>query len=102
MSAQAPAFPTVPSDKNTPQQDTRSFGEEHKKHECHHYMRTYGGKVANAAMFGFGATLGADAANGMVGEVKVRPIVPSSCLLSSLLEPLRANYNEGVVEALIY
>lgn len=72
MSAQAPAFPTVPSDKDTPSQDRGIFNEEHQKHQCHHYMRTYGGKVANAAMFGFGATLGADAANAAVGEMKVR------------------------------
>ena len=71
MSTQASPSTLPPSDKNTPQQDTRSFDEEHKKHECHHYMRTYGGKVANAAMFGFGATLGADAANAAVGEMKV-------------------------------
>ncbi|KAL1306866.1 hypothetical protein AAFC00_005516 [Neodothiora populina] len=70
MSAQAPAFPTVPSDAQTPEQNRGVFEQEHKKHECHHYMRTYGGKVANAAMFGFGATLGADAANAVVGDMK--------------------------------
>ena len=30
----------------------------------------YGGQVMNAAMFGFGATLGADAANAAVGDMK--------------------------------
>lgn len=69
MSAQQ-AQNTVPSDKETPTQDRGAFSDEHKKHECHHYMRTYGGKVAQAAMFGFGATLGADAANGLVGDMK--------------------------------
>jgi len=46
------------------------FHEESKKHECHHYMRTYGGQAMNAMMWGFGATLGADAANAAVGEAK--------------------------------
>lgn len=32
----------------------------------------YGGQAVNAMMFGFGATLGADAANAAVGEMKVR------------------------------
>ena len=41
-----------------------------KKHECHHYMRQYGGLAVNAFVMGFGGTLGADAANAMVGEVK--------------------------------
>lgn len=76
MSAQAPGFSTAPSDEKTPQQDRGIFNEEHKKHESHHYMRTYGGKVVNAALFGFGATLGADAANGAVGEMKGRLLVP--------------------------
>lgn len=57
------------SRQNTPQQQDRSvFHSDHKKHECHHYMSTYGGAVMNAMAFGFGSTLGADAANGFVLE----------------------------------
>jgi hypothetical protein len=48
------------------------FHEEAQKHQCHHYLRMYGGQVATAAMYGFGATLGADAANAAVGEMRVR------------------------------
>ena len=70
MSAQNPAFPTAPSDANTPPQDRGLFHHEAKKHESHHYLRMYGGQVANAAMWGFGATLGADAANAAVGDMK--------------------------------
>ena len=44
--------------------------EQHKNHECHHYARMYGGQGANAIMWGFGATLGADLANAAVGEAK--------------------------------
>lgn len=61
-----------PSDKNTPSQDRGLFQHEARKHESHHYLRMYGGQVLNAALMGFGATLGADAANAMVGEAKVR------------------------------
>ncbi|TKA75121.1 hypothetical protein B0A55_05012 [Friedmanniomyces simplex] len=68
MSAQA--FGGPPSDYNTPSQDRGIFQQEAKKHECHHYVRMYGGQVVNAAMMGFGATLGADAANAMVGDMK--------------------------------
>ena len=71
MSAQAPSFSTPPSDKDTPEQDRGLFHQERKKHECHHYARMYGGQVANAMMWGFGATLGADVANAAVGDVKV-------------------------------
>lgn len=78
MSAQAPGFTTAPSDKETPQQDRGLFHHEGKKHECHHYARMYGGQAMNAVMFGFGATLGADAANAMVGDMKV-------CSVSSLI-----------------
>ncbi|KAJ9627745.1 hypothetical protein H2203_002958 [Taxawa tesnikishii (nom. ined.)] len=53
MSAQAPGFTTAPSDKETPEQNRGLFHHEGKKHECHHYARMYGGKVANAAMWGF-------------------------------------------------
>ncbi|KAG9961111.1 hypothetical protein KCU61_g5863, partial [Aureobasidium melanogenum] len=70
MSAQAPGFTTAPSDKDTPQQDRGLFHHEGKKHECHHYARMYGGQAMNAVMWGFGATLGADAANAMVGDIK--------------------------------
>lgn len=35
------------------------------------YLRMYGGQVAQAAMWGFGATLGADVANAAFGEAKV-------------------------------
>lgn len=52
-------------------QERGLFHHEARKHESHHYVRMYGGQVVNAAMWGFGATLGADAANSMVGDVKV-------------------------------
>lgn len=71
MSTQAPAFSSPPSDKETPNQDRGIFHHEAKKHESHHYVRMYGGQVANAMMWGFGATLGADAANAAVGDMKV-------------------------------
>lgn len=71
MSQTSSAISVPPSDKNTPSQDRGIFEREGKKHECHHYVRMYGGQVANAMMWGFGATLGADAANAAVGEVKV-------------------------------
>lgn len=41
-----------------------------KEHQCHHYMSTYGGYAARALVMGFAGTLGADAANAMVGEAK--------------------------------
>lgn len=66
-----PATSTPPSDKNTPSQDRGIFTQEAKKHECHHYARMMGGQVLQAAAWGFGATLGADAANAAVGDVKV-------------------------------
>lgn len=71
MSVQSPAFSTPPSDKDTPTQDRGIFHQEAKKHESHHYVRMYGGRVLQAAVFGFGATLGADAANALVGDAKV-------------------------------
>lgn len=71
MSTQAPGFYTAPSDKDTPQQDRGLFNHESQKHQCHHYARMYGGQAVNAMMWGFGATLGADAANAAVGEMKV-------------------------------
>ena len=74
MSAQAPNFSTAPSDKDTPSQDRGIFNHEAQKHESHHYVRMYGGRVLEAAAWGFGATLGADAANAAVGEVRVRAV----------------------------
>lgn len=41
-----------------------------KDHQCHHYMSTYGGYAARALVMGFAGTLGADAANAMVGEAR--------------------------------
>jgi hypothetical protein len=41
-----------------------------KDHQCHHYMSTYGGYAARALIMGFAGTLGADAANAMVGEAR--------------------------------
>jgi len=70
MSVQAPALTTAPSDKDTPTQDRGIFHQEAQKHECHHYARMYGGQAANAMMWGIGATLGADAANALVGDAK--------------------------------
>lgn len=71
MSDQAPPSSTAPSDKDTPTQDRGLFHQEGQKHQSHHYLRMYGGQVVQAAMFGFGATLGADAANAAVGDMKV-------------------------------
>nr|POE67159.1 hypothetical protein CFP56_79405 [Quercus suber] len=59
-----------PSDRDTPSQDRGLFNHEASKHESHHYVRMYGGQALHAAMWGFGATLGADAANALVGEAK--------------------------------
>lgn len=62
-------------DQQFPQNETQErglFHHEAKKHESHHYVRMYGGQVLNAMAWGFGATLGADAANAAVGDVKVR------------------------------
>ncbi len=71
MSDPAPNNPPPVAENPTSEDHKRSlFNHEAKNHECHHYMRTYGGQVANAMMFGFGATLGADAANGLVGDAK--------------------------------
>ncbi|EMD01101.1 hypothetical protein BAUCODRAFT_196134 [Baudoinia panamericana UAMH 10762] len=70
MSVQSPNFSTPPSDKNTPTQDRGLFHHEAQKHESHHYLRMYGGKVLDAAMWGFGATLGADVANEVFGDAK--------------------------------
>lgn len=71
MSTQAQGFYTAPSDRDTPQQDRGLFDHESQKHQCHHYARMYGGQAVNAMMWGFGATLGADAANAAVGEMRV-------------------------------
>lgn len=60
-----------PSDATTPTQNRSLFHHEARKHECHHYMRTYGGQALNAFVWGFGATLGADAANAAFGEARV-------------------------------
>ena len=46
-----------PQNANTgpPEEKDRSlFHHEAKKHECHHYTRMYGGKLANAMLMGFG------------------------------------------------
>lgn len=48
-----------------------SHNQEAEKHESHHYMRQYGGKVLDAAMFGFGSQLGRDAANELTHDVTV-------------------------------
>lgn len=79
MSANAPGMQPAPSDANTPTQDRGIFHHESKKHESHHYGRMYGGQVMNAMMWGFGATLGADAANAAVGDMKVS----TSCSMQS-------------------
>lgn len=86
MSAQAPAVTTPPSDKDTPSQDRGLFHHEYQKHQSHHYMRTYGGQALNAMMWGFGATLGADAAQAVVGEAKVRWLAISSVVGAVLIE----------------
>ncbi|MCJ1481079.1 hypothetical protein MMC06_001235 [Schaereria dolodes] len=66
MSASGP-----PSNDNKDEEQSRSlFHNEAKKHESHHYTRMYGGKLMNAVILGFGATLGADAANAAVGDAK--------------------------------
>ncbi|KAK5120965.1 hypothetical protein LTR85_005749 [Meristemomyces frigidus] len=70
MSVQSSAFTTAPSDKDTPTQDRGIFNHEAQKHQSHHYLRMYGGQAVQAAMWGFGATLGADAANAVVGDAR--------------------------------
>ena len=40
MSYQGP-----PSDKDTPTQDRGLFNQEAQKHQCHHYVRMYGGQM---------------------------------------------------------
>ncbi|KAK3634505.1 hypothetical protein LTR56_015233 [Elasticomyces elasticus] len=67
MSAQ---YNGPPSDYNTPTQDRSLFHHEAKKHECHHYARMYGGQMVSAAAYGFGATMGAQAAQAVVGEAR--------------------------------
>jgi hypothetical protein len=75
MSGEAQSYYNeAPSDKDTPSQDRGLFDHESKKHECHHYARMYGGQAVNAMMWGFGATLGADAANAAVGEMRVSSV----------------------------
>ncbi|QIX01740.1 hypothetical protein AMS68_007257 [Peltaster fructicola] len=74
MSAQSqPQNAPAPSEKDAQYIQDRGLFDHHEaqKHEKHHYLRMYGGQVVNAAMWGFGATLGADAANAAVGEMKV-------------------------------
>ncbi|KAK5137417.1 hypothetical protein LTR08_008995 [Meristemomyces frigidus] len=70
MSGQAQSFQTAPSDKDTPSQDRSIFAHESQKHHSHHYLRMYGGQAVQAAMWGFGGTLGADAANVLVGDAR--------------------------------
>jgi hypothetical protein len=72
MSVQSPTYQTPPSDRDTPSQDRGLFHHEAQKHQSHHYVRMYGGQVLQAAMWGFGATMGADVANAAFGEAKVR------------------------------
>ena len=62
-----PANPPAVTDEK---QERSLFHREARNHEGHHYARMYGGQVANAMMWGFGATLGADVANAAVGEAK--------------------------------
>ncbi|KAH9823675.1 hypothetical protein Tdes44962_MAKER04527 [Teratosphaeria destructans] len=50
MSVQSPSFATPPSDKDTPTQDRGIFHQEAQKHQSHHYMRQYGGQVANVGL----------------------------------------------------
>jgi len=63
-----------PQVENTgaPEEKDRGLFDHHgaKQHECHHYTRMYGGRLANAMLMGFGMTLGADAANAVVGDAK--------------------------------
>ena len=68
---QAQNFSSAPSDKDTPSQDRGIFNQESQKHQSHHYLRMYGGQAVQAAMWGFGGTLGADAANMLVGDARV-------------------------------
>jgi len=72
MSAPNPpgSQPALQPDMTQDNKDRGLFSQQHKNHECHHYARMYGGQVANAMMWGFGATLGADVANAAVGEAK--------------------------------
>jgi hypothetical protein len=49
---------------------SNSSVEDMQKHQCHHYMSTYGGMVVRSMAMGFGATLGADAANAIVGDIR--------------------------------
>lgn len=51
-------------------EQTNIDSETMKDHQCHHYMSTYGGYAARALVMGFAGTIGADAANALVGEAK--------------------------------
>lgn len=66
-----PGVAAAPSDQNTPAPNKTIFHHQASRHQSHHYLRMYGGQVAQAAMWGFGATLGADVANAAFGEAKV-------------------------------
>lgn len=66
-----PGVAAAPSDQNTPAPNKSIFHHQASQHQSHHYLRMYGGQVAQAAMWGFGATLGADVANAAFGEAKV-------------------------------
>ena len=72
MSAPNPpgSQPAPPPAATNDEQERSLFHRELRNHEGHHYMRMYGGQVANAMMWGFGATLGGDLANAAFGEAK--------------------------------
>lgn len=74
--APPPGVAAAPSDQNTPAPNKSIFHHQASQHQSHHYLRMYGGQVAQAAMWGSGATLGADVANAAFGEAKVGGWVP--------------------------
>ncbi|KAK4547299.1 hypothetical protein LTR36_000954 [Oleoguttula mirabilis] len=94
MSAQAQSFTTAPSDKDTPTQDRGIFNSEAQKHQSHHYLRMYGGQAVQAAMWGFGATLGADAANAVVGDAKACRFHFYYDIMSEHIERILVNTDE--------
>ena len=66
-------------------------------------LRMYGGQVLNAAMWGFGATMGADAANAAFGEAKVGRYATETVAVASsgMVEPYADRKCQGMVAALI-
>ena len=73
MSAPSPASDSMrpPSpDNKTSEQACSLFQREARKHECHYYMRMYGGQVANTIDFGRGAGPSAGTAGAAVGNAK--------------------------------